>query len=78
MEDPTVIEQLNANMMFFRGLEFFALSVVGEYVGRIYLAMHDDPQFVIRERFSALRSPRVVQVHAQKESNEHHDHPATR
>jgi undecaprenyl-phosphate 4-deoxy-4-formamido-L-arabinose transferase len=51
--DPTEIQSLAAVTSFFRGLQLLAISVVGEYVGRIYLSLNCDPQFVVREIFSA-------------------------
>ncbi len=53
MEDPTEYETLTAVTAFFRGFQMLAISVVGEYVGRIYLSLNADPQFVIREKFSS-------------------------
>lgn len=50
---PTEYETLTAVVTFFRGFQLLAISVVGEYVGRIYLSLNSDPQFVIREKFSA-------------------------
>jgi len=39
----------------FRGMVLFAFSIVGEYVGRIYLLFNRDPQFVVRERLSVKK-----------------------
>lgn len=52
-------EKLMSANLFFRGLVMAAVSVLGEYVGRIYLMMNGDPQFVIRERLggSAVQTP---------------------
>ncbi len=44
-----------ANMVF-RGLVLLAVSLVGEYVGRIYLSLNKDPQFIVRERLLAGES----------------------
>lgn len=49
----TDIETLTAVTAFFRGFQMLAISIVGEYVGRIYLTLNADPQFVVREKFSA-------------------------
>ena len=46
-------ESLMAANMIFRGLVLVAVSIVGEYVGRIYLSLNKDPQFVVRERLAA-------------------------
>ena len=35
--------------MFFRGFQLFATGIVGEYVGRIYLRLNQEPQYIIRE-----------------------------
>lgn len=50
---------MSVNMMF-RGIELLAISLLGEYIGRIYLSLNKDPQFVVRERL-AMR-PRKDQV----------------
>lgn len=52
-EDPTEYERLTSVIVFFRGFQLLAISIVGEYVGRIYLALNSDSQFVIREKFAA-------------------------
>jgi glycosyltransferase involved in cell wall biosynthesis len=36
--------------MLFSGAQLFMLGVIGEYVGHLFLAMNETPQFVIRER----------------------------
>ena len=53
----------------FDGFLLLSFSVVGEYVGRIYLALNSDPQYVIREKFSVHRKP--VVVNNQKETKNH-------
>jgi len=45
-------ETLMSANMFFRGLLLVAISVMGEYVGRIYMAVSKDPQYVVREILS--------------------------
>lgn len=62
-QDPTEYETLIALTAFFRGFQLLAVSVVGEYVGRIYLALNCDPQFVIREKFSAQKKLQVAAIH---------------
>jgi len=49
MEDLSDIEELTAVTMFFRGFQLLATGIVGEYVGRIYLKLNHEPQFIIRE-----------------------------
>lgn len=58
--DPTEYETLMAVSILSRGFLLLSFSVVGEYVGRIYLALNSDPQYVIREKFSVHRKPVVV------------------
>lgn len=71
--DPGKYERLTSVIAFFRGFQLLAISVVGEYVGRIYLSLNSDPQFVVRERFNARnRLPAVVSVQS------HTEHHATR
>lgn len=45
----TEFETLVSFGFFFRGLLMTAVGLVGEYVGRIYLFLNREPQFVIRE-----------------------------
>lgn len=59
-EDMTDLETLTAVTAFFRGFQMLAISVVGEYVGRIYLSLNADPQFVIREKYAARRKTGVM------------------
>jgi len=42
-------ETLMSARILFEGVTLMAISLVGEYVGRIYLYLNRDPQFVIRE-----------------------------
>ena len=51
--DPNEYEKLTSVIAFFRGFQLLAISIVGEYVGRIYLLINSDPQFVVRERLLA-------------------------
>ena len=37
-----------AGMLFFMGLILLCLGVIGEYIGRIFLAINNSPQYVIR------------------------------
>jgi glycosyltransferase involved in cell wall biosynthesis len=46
----TDFETLMSVNLFFRGATLLAVSLLGEYVGRIYLSLNKDPQFVIRDR----------------------------
>jgi undecaprenyl-phosphate 4-deoxy-4-formamido-L-arabinose transferase len=47
--DLNDIEQLTSVSLFFRGFQLFATGILGEYVGRIYLKLNQEPQFIIRE-----------------------------
>lgn len=60
-DDPDAYEKLNATMWFFRGMTLFTLCVIGEYVGRIYLLLGCDPQFVVRHM--TKRHPRNAAEH---------------
>ncbi|NVN98748.1 MAG: glycosyltransferase family 2 protein [Geobacteraceae bacterium] len=61
--DPSEIETLTAVTSLFRGIQLLAISVVGEYVGRIYLALNSDPQFIVREKLSAQRKAEIRSIH---------------
>ncbi|GAM09069.1 undecaprenyl-phosphate 4-deoxy-4-formamido-L-arabinose transferase [Geobacter sp. OR-1] len=63
IDDPTEYETLMSVTAFFRGFQLLAISVVGEYVGRVYLSLNSDPQFIIREKFSARRKNQVVSIY---------------
>ncbi len=55
VDELSEYETLTSVTAFFRGFQMLAISVVGEYVGRIYLALNNDPQFVIREKLASRR-----------------------
>jgi undecaprenyl-phosphate 4-deoxy-4-formamido-L-arabinose transferase len=65
--DPTEYETLTAVTSFFRGFQLLAISIVGEYVGRIYLSLNSDPQFVIREMFQARKRAEIRSILEAKE-----------
>lgn len=67
--DPTDIQTLTAITTFFRGFQLLALSVVGEYVGRIFLSLNCDPQFVVREKFSARHKAEIRSILKVPQSN---------
>lgn len=60
VEDLNDYQTLTAVTAFFRGFQMLAISVVGEYIGRIYLALNRDPQFVIREKLASRRRPEIT------------------
>jgi undecaprenyl-phosphate 4-deoxy-4-formamido-L-arabinose transferase len=49
LQDLTDLEELTSVTLFFRGFQLFATGILGEYVGRIYLKLNQEPQFIIRE-----------------------------
>jgi glycosyltransferase involved in cell wall biosynthesis len=49
LPDPSELDKLASVNMFFRGFQLVAISIVGEYVGRIYMKLNREPQFIIRE-----------------------------
>lgn len=61
--DPSEYETLTAVTTFARGFQLLAISVVGEYVGRTYLSLNADPQFVVREKFVAHKKIEMTSVH---------------
>jgi len=61
-DDMTEYETLTAVTSFFRGFQMLAISVVGEYVGRIYLSLNADPQFVIREKFFSIKRGQIKSI----------------
>ena len=46
-------------IFFFSGMLMFTLGIIGEYIGRMFLAMGNYPQFVVREVYNDHRSGRV-------------------
>lgn len=50
LTDLSDIEELSAISMFFRGVQLLATGILGEYVGRIYLSLNQEPQYIIREK----------------------------
>ncbi|MBT0665304.1 glycosyltransferase family 2 protein [Geobacter pelophilus] len=63
IDDPTEFETLMSVTAFFRGFQLLAISVVGEYVGRVYLSLNSDPQFIVREKFSLRKKSHVVSIY---------------
>jgi len=66
--DPTEYERLTAVISFYRGIQLFAISIVGEYVGRIYKTLSREPQFIARDiLLRAGQDARVTDsVHARR------------
>jgi undecaprenyl-phosphate 4-deoxy-4-formamido-L-arabinose transferase len=69
-DDPTEYETLTSVITFFRGFQLLAISIVGEYVGRIYLSLNADPQFVIRERFAVRKKGHIKSIQKAQPYNE--------
>lgn len=57
MTEASEIEELTSVTLFFRGFQLLATGILGEYVGRIYLKLNQEPQFIIRELVSARPEP---------------------
>jgi len=49
-QDPNEYQNLAATLWFFRGITMFSISVIGEYIGRIYMHLNRTPQFIIRQK----------------------------
>lgn len=63
MTEPTDLEEFTSITMFFRGFQLFATGVVGEYVGRIYLKLNQEPQYIIREKFPARPERHAAEIY---------------
>lgn len=59
MIEASEIEELTSVTLFFRGFQLLATGILGEYVGRIYLKLNQEPQFIIRELITARPEPRA-------------------
>jgi undecaprenyl-phosphate 4-deoxy-4-formamido-L-arabinose transferase len=68
--DPSEYETLTSVTAFARGFQLLAVSVVGEYVGRIYLSLNADPQFVVREKFAARKTGEIKSIQKANANNE--------
>ncbi len=55
MTDPNPLQRLNASIWFFRGSTLLVLSIIGEYVGRIYRNLNRAPQFIVREELLCVQ-----------------------
>lgn len=54
LTDFSDLEELSSVAMFFRGFQLLATGILGEYIGRIYLKLNQEPQFIIRELLNDL------------------------
>ncbi|TAN38793.1 MAG: glycosyltransferase [Nitrospirae bacterium] len=67
----TDFETLMSANMFFRGVVLLAISILGEYVGRIYQLLHKNPQYVIREVLTSPKKAGIVSyIRAQGQGSE--------
>lgn len=57
LADPSDLDQLTAVSTFFRGMQLLATGIVGEYVGRSYLKLTQEPQYIVREILGDRRPP---------------------
>jgi undecaprenyl-phosphate 4-deoxy-4-formamido-L-arabinose transferase len=67
---PTDFDHLSASMLCFRGFVLLAIGILGEYVGRIYLLLNADPQFVIREKFALEKRQPAVTMYRDRQSQD--------
>jgi len=49
LTSPSDLEELTSISVFFRGFQLLATGILGEYVGRIYMKLNHEPQFIVRE-----------------------------
>jgi undecaprenyl-phosphate 4-deoxy-4-formamido-L-arabinose transferase len=59
--DPTMPAgwaSMIVSMFLIGGIQLFALGMIGEYLGRLFLKDNGRPQFVIREKLNCDRPPR--------------------
>lgn len=63
ISDASDLEKLTSLSMFFRGFQLLATGIVGEYVGRIYLRLGQEPQYIIREKLSSTATDGVTERH---------------
>jgi undecaprenyl-phosphate 4-deoxy-4-formamido-L-arabinose transferase len=51
---------LFAILFVFVGMQFFALGVIGEYIGRIYVEARKRPEYVIEKVHTAASSKELI------------------
>lgn len=44
-------------LLLFSGIQLFALGLLGEYVGRIFLLLNKTPQYTVREKYNCEVAP---------------------
>lgn len=58
--DPTIPQGWSALvclMLFFFGMTMIMLGIIGEYVGRIFMCINSEPQFVVRDIYRRPEAP---------------------
>lgn len=58
-ELPSGWASMIVSLFIIGGIQLFALGMIGEYLGRLFLKDTGRPQFVIRERLNCERDPKV-------------------
>lgn len=48
---PPGYTTIAVSILIFSGIQLFALGMIGEYVGRLFLSHNGMPQFIVREKF---------------------------
>jgi len=43
---------INITILLFSGVQLIILGLIGEYVGRIFLSLNKQPQFVIKDKYN--------------------------
>lgn len=51
---PLGFSSTMAAIVFFGGMIMLMLGLIGEYIGRIYISLNNQPQYVIRERINVI------------------------
>ena len=78
VRDPAPDQISNAIRWFLSGMTLVALGIIGEYVGRNYMHLNSDPQFIVRDaktrhshHASIRREFSGEDVHVRQRSHEH-------
>ncbi|MBQ7430615.1 MAG: glycosyltransferase, partial [Butyrivibrio sp.] len=50
---PAGFSALMAAIIFFGGMTMLMLGMAGEYIGRTYISINDNPQYVVRDVVSS-------------------------
>lgn len=71
VKDPNDYQKLDASNWFFRGLMLLAIGIVGEYVGRNYMHVNSDPQFIVRDVQTRHGARKTGRIAAYRKSSHH-------